>query len=410
MQNRVARRLPAWLAVPVMATGIVTATPAMSAFACGAETTAYRVDQSTVVAAPAAAARAGSTVPAVQVSGPGSLVLPAGTATPFAITVTNSGATFAGRIWFEVSGGDDLGKPGITMEMSPAGGGWKTLPDEGAMGRRYFTADDLTFQTGESSFGFRVTVAAARERLGFRAELQGPTGQTASTGFSARVTEAEPAKPRVRTTFPAKLERGGPWSEFGVTVGNPSTTTYNKLKVHLNLTALAQAPRKGRGYLAARDVRLEQRVGGTWQRVALHDGDCDPGVSATLSGPSDLRPGASRNLKLRIRLADSTPKALRAGTYSLPVTVQEIDDAGAIAGRFVIEPRRAPAGGSQPPGASKPKPTTTSSPAGSNRPPVAEPTKLAHTGAVLLPLVGGAVLLLGGIGVLVYLRHRRPQG
>jgi hypothetical protein len=220
------------------------------------------------------------------------------------------------------------------------------------------------------------------------------------------------AKPLLRTTFPDRLRRGGPYREFDITVRNPSATTFHKVRLHLALDAYAPAPNEA--FLVAKDVRLEKRVGRAWQRIALNNGRCDSGVNATISGPFDLGPSASQKLHLRIRLADSTPAALRSGDYFVNMSSPDLAKGSSIRGHFLIEPRRQSGGSGQP---SSPPPTKPSTPAapGSHTQPAAPgswtaeaPRKLAHTGVPLLPLAGGLLLILGGLGLLAVARLRRP--
>jgi LPXTG-motif cell wall-anchored protein len=416
------RRLPVWLAGAALGAGTVIAVPSMPAYACGAENPPPASDGITARAEPADVVQTAAETSPVQVSAhPGSLALERGSAARFAVEVTNSGPEFTGKIAIAAnSASDGLGLPGISIDRS-TGGGWTKLPMEGAAGTWWFAGDGLTFRTGQTAFTFRVNVSAKAtpgQQLRFGIRVTNAADKpVAFTSIQGTVTGA---KPLLRTTFPDRLRRGGPYREFDVAVRNPTAATFHKVRL---IVAFEAAPNNARGRLKAKDVRLEKRVGGAWQRMALSsDGDggcgggcgCDSGVTSMISGPFDLGPSASRNLHLRIRLTDSTPAALRSGNYVMDMISPDLEEVLSIDGRFLIEPRRQSGGSGQPssPPATKPsiRAATDShtQPATPGSQHTEAPSELPHTGASFLPFAGGLLLMLGGFGVLALVRRRRP--
>jgi hypothetical protein len=411
-------RLPVWLAAAALGAGMVIA-PGMSAYACGAEKPPAASDEITAGVERADVVRTAAKTSPVQVrTHPESLALKPGRSARLAVKVTNSGPKFTGKFEIGPNSASDGRGPSLTsidIDRS-TGGGWTELPTEGGMGRWWFIADGLTFRTGQTAVTFRVNVPAEAtpgQRLRLEIRLSNAAGEpVARTSLQGTVTGA---KPLLRATFPDRLRRGGPYREFDVAVRNPSATTLHRVQLQLVLVTRAAAPNDA--FLMAKDVRLEKRVGRAWQRIALRNGDCDPSpgvVSAMISGPFDLGPSASRNLHLRIRLTDSTPAALRSGDYHVNVNSPDLEEDLLITGHFLIEPRRQSGGSGQP---SSPPPAKPSAPAapGSHTQPAAPgswtaeaPKELAHTGAALLPLAGGLLLMLGGLGVLALARRRHP--
>ncbi len=423
----VVRRLPIWLAgLTVAAAGVLVAAPPASALGCGEQAVAG-FSGGTAEAVRGGTAEVTSGVAAwsspVQVTGPGSLAFPAGGATPFSVTVTNAGPGFTGRIQLQVTAKDPLSLPVTTMERSISSETvktWKTLPADVAPGMRSFTADGLSFHTGEASTEFRVHVPldALGRQLHVSARIQDAAGRLAgSTDIDATVTDAAL---RVHTTFPTQLRRGGTYREFDVDVGNPSTITYHNVRALLSMTGLTGVPTsREAGYLTFTDIQLENRSDGTWKRLTITVG-CDPVSTAALGGPFDLRAGASRTLHLRIRLADSPATKPLAADYYLDATpAGHIDAQGSHSGRFLIQPRQtstAGQGGMKPTTTAKPataggptaSPTTpTGRPEASTGLPVDAASRLPDTGRPIWPLAGGAALLLGGVAALLYTRRRR---
>jgi LPXTG-motif cell wall-anchored protein len=414
------RRLPVWLAGAALGAGTVIAVPSTSAYACAAENPPAAPGGITARAERADVVRTAAEASPVQVSAhPGSLVLERGSAPRFAVEVTNSGPKFTGRIDIAAnSASDGLGLPGISIDRS-TGGGWTELPMEGAAGTWWFTGAGLTFRTGQTAFDFRVNVSAKAtpgQQLRFGIRVTNAAGKpVAFTSIQGTVTGA---KPLLRTTFPDRLRRGGPYREFDVAVRNPTAATFHDVRL---VVAFEAAPNDARDRLKAKDIQLEKRVGGAWQRMDVRSeggGGCGCGCSwgpgSTISGPFDLGPSASRNLHLRIRLTDSTPAALRSGNYAMDMISPDLEEVLSINGRFLIEPRRQSGGSGQP---SSPPATKPSTPAatGSHTQPATPgsqhaeaPSELPHTGAAaLLPFAGGLLLMLGGFGVLALARRHQ---
>ena len=418
--NGTVRRMPGWLVgLAVAAAGMVVAAPGTPAYACGEQTWAASAGsaglQRTAVA---------TGLPSVQVRGGGPVTVPAGGAAPFSVTVVNTGGRFTGSVDLEVRTSGPAGLPAITMELQVDGERtitWKRLAEEGTAGARWFTVRGLSFQAGESGPGFRIGVGpeALGQRLRIIAHVRDSAGrQVGATTFDATVTDAAV---RVRGTFPAELRRGAAYREFDVEVHNSSTRTYHNVRATLTVTGLSDVPTPPEaGYLSVPDIRLERRDGGSWHRLVVHPG-CDPAPSAALAEPFDLKPGATRTLHLRIRLADSPATKPHPASYWLDAgPAGNVDALGSLSGAFLIRPHQIPTRSPDPTPtpstepapttmAPAPHPTATQPPATAT-PPLAAPASLPDTGAPIWPLAGGIALLLGGTAAaLLAARRRHPS-
>jgi hypothetical protein len=410
--KRIVRRLPVWLVgVAIAAGGQVIATPGTPAFACGGQT-ALASDGVALQASRVAGASP------VQVSGPGSVKLPAGGRAPFGITVANTGGRFGGSIALEVRTSAPSAFPAMTVERAGSSGStktWTSLEEEGTPAARWFAVDGLSFQVGESSTEFRLGVPA--EAIGTRLRLTAhvrDTGgtQVGATNFAVTVTEAAV---RVRSTFPAELRRGDGYREFDVEVQNPSAGTYHKVRTFLSLTGLTGKPiPREAGHLSSADIRLERRSGGAWRPLVVRPG-CDPVFSAALAEPFDLEAGATRTLHLRIRLADAPATKPHPALYYLGAgPVGNVDALGSLSGEILIRPGQitpSPSPDPTPTRSTEAAPPTTAAaapPTESTTPPMAAPASLPDTGTPIWPLVGGIALLLGGAAAaLLAVRLRR---
>jgi len=401
-----------WLTgVGVAAAGLVIATPATPAFACGGQagfSSGGTGLQATGVAR----------LSPVQVSGPGRVNVPAGGAASFGVTVDNAGGRFGGSIDLEVRTSGPSILPAMTVELQGSSGNvttWKRLAEEGTPGARWFTADGLSFHPGQRSEGFRLGVQpeALGKRLRITAHVRDTAGrQLGATTFDVTVTDAAL---RVRSTFPAELRRGAPYREFYVEIRNPSTRIYHDVRASLSLTGLTGKPTpREAGFLSSADIRLELRSGGTWHRLVVRPG-CDPVFSAALGEPFDLEANASRTLHLRIRLDESPATKPQPALYYLYAgPAGKLDAQGSINGNLLIRPRQISATESAGPtpthsAGPTPRPTAPAThPAATTGPTVAAPDGLPDTGTAIWPLAGGIALLLGGIGALVAVRRRQP--
>ena len=403
--NGIVRRLPGSLiGVAVAAAGLVIATPGTPAFACGEQSRAAAGGGGLQLASVAG-------LSPVQVSGPGSLNVPAGGAAPFSITVENSGRRFGGSIDLEVRTSGPSSFPALTVELAGSNGGtttWRRLAEEGTPGARWFGSGGLSFQPGQTSTGFRLGIGpdALAERLRVTAHVRDTAGlQVGVTAFDVTVTGAAV---RVRGTFPSELRSGAAYREFDVEVRNPSTRAYHDVRASLSLTGLTDAPSpQGAGHLSVADVQLERRSGGSWHRLTLRPG-CDPVFSGTLAGPFDLEAGASRTLHLRIRLADSSATKPHPARYFLSAgPAGNADAQGSLDGNFLLRPRQvADPGPTSPPAPTHSTGPTPDATAPASLPPAIEPASLHDTGPATWPLAGAIALLLGGIGALVVAARR----
>jgi len=411
--NRIVRRLPVWLVgVAVAAGGLVFAAPGTPAFACGGQ--AALASNGVALQASGVAG-----VSPVQVSGPGSVNLPAGGRAPFGIAVANTGGRFGGSIALEVRTSGPSVFPAMTVERAGHSGStktWTSLEEEGTPAARWFAVDGLSFHVGESSTEFRLGVRAAATgtRLRITAHVRDTAGtQVGATSFDVTVTDSAVL---VRSTFPAELRRGDGYREFDVEVQNPSARTYHDVRAFLSLTGLGGKPMpREAGQLSSADIRLERRSGGAWHRLVVRPG-CDPVFSAALAGPFDLEAGATRRLHLRIRLVGSPATKPHPALYYLDAgPVGNIDALGRLSGEFRIQPGQispSPSPDPTPTRSTEAAPPTTAPaapPTESTTPPRAAPASLPDTGTPIWPLAGGIALLLGGAAAALLatrLRHR----
>jgi LPXTG-motif cell wall-anchored protein len=407
--SELACRIPVWLTgLAVAAAGLVLGTRGPPAFAC---------DEQAVVASGGGLQLAeAAAVSAVQVRNPGSVRVPAGGSATFPITVVNTGGRLSGSVNLEVRTSDQSTIPAMTVELADNSGDvktWKALASEGTPGALWFTADGLSFQSGESGPEFRLGVRpkALGSRLRITAHVRDTAGrQVGATTFDVTVIDATV---RVRGTFPAELRRGAAYREFDVEIHNPSTRTYHNVHASLGMTGLSAVPTpREAGDLSAPDIRLERRSGGTWHRLTVLPG-CDPAPHAALAAPFDLEAGASRTLHLRIRLVDSPATKPHPASYSLYAgPAGNVDAEGSLSGEFLIRPRQlslTDSPGPTPTRSTASTPPTTPPAAdqpASTTPPTAAPAILPNTGPAVWPLAGGIALLLSGIGALVAARRR----
>jgi hypothetical protein len=231
--------------------------------------------------------------PRFVVTGLGPLALPAGGATPFAITVDNSGPGFAGRVELVVSASDQSRLPLIRMDKSIDSGTvktWTPLSPIGTPGTQTFTVTGLSFHTGQSSREFRIHVPpdALGRKLHVTAHVHDAAGGLAgSAEFDVTVIDAAL---QVRTTFLGQLWRGGGYREFDVTVHNPSTITYRNVSASLVTSGLTGVPTSPEaGSLTAKDLQLQKRSGASWTHLTVVTG-CDPTQSGRSAARSTSRP------------------------------------------------------------------------------------------------------------------------
>jgi hypothetical protein len=416
--NGIVRGLPGVALVAVAAAGWAIAAPAAPALACG-EQSWVGPGSSAALRPPVAAAQLQS----VDVSGPGTLTVPAGGTGTFAVTVVNRGAGFIGRIGLQASSRSSAGLPAMTMEAADNRGAiktWHRLAEEGTPGSRWYEVKGLNLHAGETSAEFRLGVApqAYGTRLSIVARVHDVAGhQVGSTTVDVAVTDAAL---QVRTTFPADLRRGKGYREFDILVRNPSTRTYRGVSAYLTLTGLNEKPNPPEaGHLDVADIRLEQLSGGTWHRLVVHPG-CDPTPYAKAGPPFDLAAGASHSLHLRIRLAASPATRTLIGHYWVSAGVpRNIDAQTSVDGTLLVRPRQivpttaaAPVPPESPPSvapstAPTTQPAVPASVATAAPRATAAPAGLPDTDLALWPLAAGITLVVAtGAAALVALRRR----
>ncbi|MFD0630494.1 hypothetical protein ACFQ9X_01350 [Catenulispora yoronensis] len=140
------------------------------------------------------------------------------------------------------------------------------------------------------------------------------------------------------TGLTASVQAGTPDMVTGQ-LTNPTDVAYKHVPVKLYLKACPAPPGKCFG---AADVKLEARIGGAWQTVAVH---ADPSVTGGLSGTVfpdvSLAPGDSVQLAARMTLNSGAvavnPVPMAFGPAGLTVV-----DHGAAGGMLTVQPQAAP--------------------------------------------------------------------
>ncbi|MFC5909638.1 hypothetical protein [Streptacidiphilus monticola] len=190
---------------------------------------------------------------------------------------------------------------------------WADLPAGHPDG--FPTSDTFSFSAPRGAVALRLKDVDRPGSLRITPSVDRASGPTAAT----RVT-----RPAVRLQgWPrqAALRRGGAPLVFTLTVHNTTDRRYPDVGVLFYASA-----QSGETYLTARELTLEQLVGGRWIRLPLASG-CDPGLAVALrplSGRS-LAPGATAGYRLRLRLAAATPAVLRQADAGLALSVDGDD-------------------------------------------------------------------------------------
>ncbi|WP_344667004.1 hypothetical protein [Catenulispora yoronensis] len=210
-------------------------------------------------------------------------------------------------------------------------GSWRPVTAAAGGGAALTVAASVTVPAGGS--------AQVRLRVSPGTAVLDDVKVSAATNGASVVGSVPVTVPTFQSTgLTASVQAGTPDMVTGQ-LTNPTDVAYKHVPVKLYLKACPAPPGKCFG---AADVKLEARIGGAWQTVAVH---ADPSVTGGLSGTVfpdvSLAPGDSVQLAARMTLNSGAvavnPVPMAFGPAGLTVV-----DHGAAGGMLTVQPQAAP--------------------------------------------------------------------